>query len=41
MLIDANLDGFIGETKTVFNALVRRIQREDTELYPIVDQLPQ
>jgi hemerythrin-like domain-containing protein len=41
MLIDANLEGFIGETKTVFNALVRRIQREDTELYPIVDQLPQ
>ncbi|MGB4926906.1 MAG: hypothetical protein WBP25_10475, partial [Giesbergeria sp.] len=24
---------------TVINALVRRIQREDTELYPMVDKL--
>lgn len=39
MIIDADLDGFIAETKTVFNALAKRIQREDTELYPIVDQL--
>lgn len=39
MIIDADLSGFIAETKTVFNALVRRIQREDTELYPIVDKL--
>ncbi|MGB6055119.1 MAG: hemerythrin domain-containing protein [Burkholderiaceae bacterium] len=40
MAIDADLDGFIAETKVVFNALVRRVQREDTELYPIVAQLP-
>lgn len=41
MMIDADLQGFTNETKTVFNALVRRIQREDTELYPLVDSLPQ
>jgi len=28
MLIDADLPGFTNETKMVFNALVRRIQRE-------------
>lgn len=40
-LISTDMPLFIGETKTIFNALVRRIQREDTELYPIVDKLPQ
>ncbi len=39
MLIDADLPGFVGETRDVINALVRRIQREDTELYPMVDKL--
>lgn len=38
-VIVANMPVFINESRMIFNALVRRMQREDTELYPVVDQL--
>lgn len=41
MVINADLAGFTKETKAIFAALTKRIQREDTELYPIIDKLPQ
>lgn len=37
--IQANPDGFITQTKAVFQALRKRIEREETTLYPLADQL--
>ena len=36
--IKANPDTFIKDSHDIFQALLRRIEREDRELYPLVDQ---
>lgn len=37
--IRGNATGFAAETKSLFSALGQRIQRENTELYPLLDKL--
>lgn len=37
--IRSNAAGFAAETKSLFGALSQRIQRENTELYPLLDKL--
>jgi hemerythrin-like domain-containing protein len=37
--IRSNAAGFVAETKSLFGALGQRIQRENTELYPLLDKL--
>jgi len=37
--IQNNAKGFIEETKAVFKALSKRIEKEDNELYPLIDNL--
>jgi hypothetical protein len=37
--IKANVAGFATETRGLFGALGQRIQRENTELYPLLDKL--
>lgn len=39
MAIQNDPGRFSGETREIFAALARRIQREDDELYPLVDRL--
>ena len=38
--IQQSPDAFITDTKNIFNALVERIEKENTELYPLLDKLP-
>lgn len=37
--IQSDANGFITETGGIFNALSKRIEKEDRELYPLVDEL--
>lgn len=39
-VIRADANHFITETKALFNLLSKRIQRENTELYPLLDKMP-
>jgi hemerythrin-like domain-containing protein len=36
--IEGNMDGFINETRGIFEALSRRIDKEDDSLYPLLDR---
>lgn len=36
--IQANAAGFVKETKAVFDVLAKRIEKENNELYPMVDK---
>ena len=38
MSIQDNAESFINETKVLFEALSRRIDKEDNELYPLLDR---
>ena len=38
MSIQNNAESFINQTKVLFEALSRRIDKEDNELYPLVDR---
>ncbi len=37
--IQDNPDGFVRETKGILDALAKRIEKEDNELYPAVDRI--
>lgn len=39
-LISASAASFTEQTKAIFNALSKRIHRENTQLYPVADALP-
>ena len=36
--IQADAIGFINETKSIYSALTRRIEKENTILYPLMDK---
>ena len=36
--IQGNLDSFVSETRGIFEALSRRIGKEDDSLYPLIDR---
>lgn len=38
IVIKRDPEAFINETKEIFNALAKRIDREDNELYPLVEK---